>query len=128
MNTVDANVLVRLLTGDDMKQTATAERFMTAAGHAWISHIVLAETVWVLESVYERGRREIAATLKTLLDHQLFALQDADLVHAAYELFIRSSSVGFSDCLVLETARKAGHLPLGTFDKALGALDGAERL
>jgi predicted nucleic acid-binding protein len=31
-----------------------------------------------------------------------------------------------SDCLVLEIARKAGHLPLGTFDKALGKLEGAQ--
>jgi predicted nucleic acid-binding protein len=29
---------------------------------------------------------------------------------------------------VLEVARKAGHLPLATFDKDLGKLDGAQRL
>jgi predicted nucleic acid-binding protein len=36
--------------------------------------------------------------------------------------------VGFSDCLILEVARKAGHLPLGTFDRELGRLEGAQRL
>jgi predicted nucleic acid-binding protein len=36
--------------------------------------------------------------------------------------------LGFSDCLVLEIARQAGHLPLGTFDRDLAKLDGAERL
>jgi len=34
----------------------------------------------------------------------------------------------FSDCLVLEIARKAGYLPLGTFDRDLGKLDGAARI
>jgi hypothetical protein len=29
---------------------------------------------------------------------------------------------------MLEVARQAGHLPLGTFDRTLGRLDGAERL
>jgi predicted nucleic acid-binding protein len=29
--------------------------------------------------------------------------------------------------LALEVARQAGHLPLGTFDKALARLEGAER-
>ncbi len=29
---------------------------------------------------------------------------------------------------VLEVARKAGHLPLGTFDRELGKLDGVQRL
>ena len=38
------------------------------------------------------------------------------------------TALGFSDCLVLETARKAGHLPLGTFDRNLARLDGAQRL
>jgi predicted nucleic acid-binding protein len=37
-------------------------------------------------------------------------------------------SLGFSDCLILETVRKAGHLPLGTFDRNLSKLDGAEGL
>jgi predicted nucleic acid-binding protein len=36
--------------------------------------------------------------------------------------------VNFSDCLVLELARKAGHLPLGTFDRSLSKLDGVQKL
>jgi len=37
-------------------------------------------------------------------------------------------ALGFSDCLVLEIARKAGHTPLGTFDRNLSRIEGAERL
>jgi predicted nucleic acid-binding protein len=37
-------------------------------------------------------------------------------------------TLGFSDCLILEIARKAGNLPLGTFDRALGRLDGVNKL
>jgi hypothetical protein len=29
---------------------------------------------------------------------------------------------------MVEIARKAGHLPLGTFDRDLGKIDGAQRL
>jgi len=36
--------------------------------------------------------------------------------------------LGFSDCLVLEIARKAGHLPLGTFDRGLAKLNGTKKL
>jgi predicted nucleic acid-binding protein len=36
--------------------------------------------------------------------------------------------LGFSDCLILEVARAAGHLPMGTFDRDLGKLSGAQRL
>jgi predicted nucleic acid-binding protein len=49
-------------------------------------------------------------------------------VTAALEHFRKSPSLGFSDCLILEAARKAGHLPLGTFDKDLSKLGGAQKL
>jgi len=60
--------------------------------------------------------------------HQYLTLQDADAVAAALQHFRRRPKVGFSDCLILEVARKAGHTPLGTFDRRLGKLDGAQRL
>jgi hypothetical protein len=37
-------------------------------------------------------------------------------------------ALGFSDCLILEIARRAGHLPLGTFDRDLGKLEGGKKL
>ena len=40
----------------------------------------------------------------------------------------RRPKLGFSDCMVLESARKAGHVPLATFDKELSKLDDVERL
>ena len=50
------------------------------------------------------------------------------LVSAALDHFGTASAPGFTDCLIVEVARKAGHLPLGTFDKRLAKVDGAERL
>ncbi len=126
MRAVDTNVLVRLLARDDAAQTEAAEAFV--AGGAWVSHVVLAEAVWVLDSVYGLGSREIGIALEMLLAHEHLTIQDADVVTSALEHFRRRPSLGFSDCLVLEASRKAGHLPLGTFDRDLGKLDGAERL
>ena len=45
-----------------------------------------------------------------------------------WPVFARRPALGFSDCLVLEVARKAGHLPLGTFDRRLARVDGVRRL
>ncbi len=126
MRAVDTNVLVRLLTRDDPKQVAAAESFV--AKGAWISHLVLAETLWVLESVYELDAKRRADAVDMLLNHTSLTLQDPDVVAAALANFRRAPSLGFSDCLVLEIARKAGHLPLGTFDRNLAKLDGGERL
>ncbi len=126
MRAVDTNVLVRLATRDDAKQLAAAEAFV--AGGAWISHIVLVELVWVLSSVYGLGASELAGAVEVLLAHQDLSIQDSEVVGAALEHYRRKPAVSFSDCLVLEVARKAGHLPLGTFDRELGKLAGTQRL
>jgi predicted nucleic-acid-binding protein len=126
MRAVDTNVLVRLATHDDAKQLAAAEAFV--AGGAWVSHIVLVEAVWVLTSVYELAHSAIVAAVEILLAHQDLTVQDPEVVGAALDQFRKKPAVSFSDCLVLEVARKAGHLPLGTFDRELGKLPGAQRL
>jgi predicted nucleic-acid-binding protein len=126
MRAVDTNVLVRLATRDDAKQTATAEAFVSKG--AWVPHLVLAEAVWVLSSVYDLRSAELATAVEMFLNHRDLTVQDADTVAAALVHFRQKPSLSFSDCLVLEVARKAGHLPLGTFDRGLGKLDGAERL
>ena len=126
MRAIDTNVLVRLIVRDDAEQVRAAEAF-TSNG-AWISHLVLAETMWVLDAVYDRTSEQIATAIERLLDHKDFALQDSDVVTAALAQFCKRPALSFSDCLVLEIARKAGHLPMGTFDRNLSKLDGTQRL
>lgn len=126
MRAVDTNVLVRLVVRDDPAQLTKAAAFV--AGGAWVSTVVLAETAWALTAVYGLKPAAIAVVVAGFLDHAHLALQDADAVTAALEEFKRHPSFGFTDCLVLELARKAGHLPLGTFDRPLGKLDGAKAL
>jgi predicted nucleic-acid-binding protein len=126
MRAVDTNVLVRLVARDDPKQVAAAESFV--AGGAWVSLLVLMETTWVLSAVYDLQPKEIAMALEMLLDHEHLSLESPEVVRAALGHFRKRPSLGFSDCLILEAARKAGHLPLATFDASLGKLAGAERL
>lgn len=126
MRAVDTNLLLRLLTRDDARQVAAAEAFV--AGGAWVPQLVLAEAIWALSSVYELGPNRIATAVEMLLNHRDLTVQDADVVLAALEQYRRKPTLGFSDCLVLEVSRKAGHLPLGTFDRAHSKLDGTHRL
>jgi predicted nucleic-acid-binding protein len=126
MRAIDTNVLVRLITGEDATQAAAAEKFVSAG--AWVSHLVLAETLWVLASLYDRNAASLAQTVEFLLKHRDMTIQDSEVVVAALVHYRRRPSLGFSDCLVLEIARKAGHSPLGTFDRALAKLDGVERI
>lgn len=126
MRAIDTNGLVRLIVRDDAKQAAAAESFV--AGGCWVSHLVLAEVVWVLDSVYELESGRIATAVEMLLNHSDLFVQDPETVAAALSQYRQKPGLGFSDCLILETARRAGFVPLGTFDRALGRLKGAQLL
>ena len=126
MRAVDTNVLVRLLTRDDERQVAAADAFVRDG--AWVSVLALAEAIWVLTAVYDRDAAQVARAVELLLNHQHLSLQEPEAVAAALATFRRRPAPGFSDCLVVELARKAGHLPLGTFDRDLGKVDGAAKL
>ena len=126
MRALDTNVLVRLIVRDDPDQVARAEAFVETG--AWVSLLVLAETVWVLQSVYGLDQRRVVTAVEMLLDHDRLTLQDEDVVRRAHATFRGEPTVEFSDCLIVETARKAGHRPVGTFDRRLSRVDGTERL
>jgi predicted nucleic acid-binding protein len=63
-----------------------------------------------------------------LLHHRDLVLQEPEAVAGALELFRAKPALGFSDCLILQLARKAGHLPLGTFDRGLAKVEGTQKL
>jgi len=127
MRAVDTNVIVRLATRDDKAQIAVAEKYIAERG-AWVSHLVLVEVVWVLESVYEFERARIATAIELLLGQEHLVVQDPEAVAAAVKLYRCGVGGDFADCMILEVARAAGHLPLATFDRKLAKAEGAKRL
>jgi predicted nucleic-acid-binding protein len=126
MRAVDTNVLLRILTREDSRQAAAAEAFIGEG--AWVSTLALAEVAWVLGAVYRQPPDQVIKAVTMLLEHRDLTLQDADAVADALNVFRQRPALGFSDCLILELARKAGHLPLGTFDRTLGRVDGTQKL
>ena len=126
MRAVDTNVLVRLLTEDDARQGELVEHFIEPG--AWISVLVLNEAMWVLRVNYGLKPPRLAAAVEMLLRHEKFVLQDPELISEALALFRAKPSLGYADCLILQTARKNGHLPLGSFDRALSKLEGAHKI
>ena len=71
---------------------------------------------------------DLALAVEMLLNHQNLVLQESEVVALALNLFRSRPTLSFSDCLMLELARRAGHLPLGTFDRTLSKVEGAQGL
>ena len=63
-----------------------------------------------------------------LVERDRLTLQDEDTMRRAHAAFERDGVAGFTDCLVVEAARKAGHLPVGAFDRAMSRIDGGQGL
>ena len=124
MRAIDTNILIRLLIEDDPPQTKIAEAFVERG--AFVGLLVLAETVWVLRSGYGATQKRIVETIEMLLSHDSLALEEPETVASALKLFSENPRTDFADCLILEAARKSANLPLGTFDRALAKLPGAE--
>jgi predicted nucleic acid-binding protein len=124
MRAIDTNVVVRLITRDDERQAIAAD--LLVAEGAWLSLIALAEAGWVLAAVYGFTPAQLARAIGMLLEHEHIVLEHPVAVERALEVFRGRPKLSFSDCLLVEVARQSGFLPLGTFDRDLARLDGAE--
>ena len=130
MESIDTNVLVRLLVKDDEQQTRLAEtvfRQILGVGGVWISQVVVVETVWVLRSAYRFDRTSIVEVLGKLLDGEGVIVEQEHLVRAALSAFEKGDA-DVSDYLILESARRCEALPLWTFDRRLSRADGAKHV
>ena len=104
MIAVDANVVVRLLTGDDPEQAAAA-RSLFAAGPIWIAKTVLLETGWVLRSLYGFEESAICDAFTKLLGLKNVHTEDESAVAAALALSARG--IELTDAMHL-TSRPPG--------------------
>lgn len=122
---LDTNILVRLLVKDDIGQMEQAQRFVdencTPDAPAFINCIVLAELVWVLESVYRFSRSEIAAAVEKVLAGSDRVIEHRGAVLVALDDF-RTTGIGFGDALIGQINRARGCEATATFDRKAAKL------
>ncbi len=122
---VDANVLLRFLTGDTPELAKRAAGLLEAAEKDGIPlrvhSVVVAETVWVLQSFYGYSKGEISGALIPLLEQPALRVESSRTVIRTLEV-MASSNVDFADALLAETARSHGE-GVVSFDKDFRKLD-----
>jgi len=119
---VDTNVLVRYLARDDIRQTAIATDFfntrLTADQPAFVSLIVLLETVWVLSSSYKYSKALIVEVVEKILNAAELVVEDSAGVGLALDLYC-DTKVDFADALIAVHNSNNGCETTVTFDKVL---------
>ena len=97
-------------------QAAAAESFIEKY-RCYITDLVIAETVFVLEKVYRMPRQTVIALVTKLLKLKTVIYNEV-LVEATFELFGKAAQLSFVDCYSAVEARLYEN-DLVTFDKHL---------
>lgn len=115
---LDTSVIVRYLTGDPKHLAARAARIIDGETTLMITDVVVAETAFVLSSVYGVPRRAVVDRLVELLQRRnLSAFRlDKGAVIQGLLLCRPSNRVSFADAMVWAAARSAGAEAVYSFD------------
>ena len=128
---VDTNVLLRYLTKDDEDLWAKAYAVIKAMHDGEITlfcdPIILAETVFVMQSVYQMPKQKIEETLDPLLKAEGFEVPGKDRYVRALGIYA-ATNAHFGDACACAAAIEDCDGRLLSFDKKLSAIEGIERM
>ena len=117
----DTNVVVRMLVEDDKRQAGAVQEAVLFAEKNSIQILILSEvlieTVWVLESVYQCTKGEIARFLETLISASTFTHPNPDVIRKAIQQYKRGGD--FADFVIIEQARQQQAKNFFSFDRKL---------
>lgn len=125
MIAVDTNIIVRFLVRDDEKQSELARQRLKQAEanreRMLISLVVLLETIWVLESAYDKTRAEILDAIRAMRQMPVFEFQENEVIE---RLLVDGADcrADLADILIAESARALGCESGITFDKGAAKL------
>jgi predicted nucleic-acid-binding protein len=124
---VDTNILVRHLTGDppDMARRATA--FLGVTSDLLLSDLIVAETVYVLESYYETPRDQVAELIRSLIAFGSIVTVSPDLILRAIEIY-EIDRLDFAEAYLVACAESTGVNVVASFDQAIDRIDTVTRI
>lgn len=125
MIALDTNVVVRFLVRDDEMQAEQARRRLKQAEEKrerlLIPLLVVLETIWVLESAYDKTRAEILGAIRAMRQMSVLEFEASEVIE---RLLADGSEYGadLADILIAHSARAAGCESGITFDKRAAKL------
>jgi len=130
---VETEILIRLLTGDDLRKQARAVALFQQVERGQLivaaPETVISDSVYVLSSrrLYNRPRTEIAAMLTALVRLPGFHVQNRRSVLAALSLYGTTRRLDFGNALIVASARQAGSQVVYSYDSDFDAFPDISR-
>ena len=120
MKAIDTNILVRFLVRDDEKQARLVYRRLKSAEAKkevlLVPLLVVLETIWVLESIYDESRNDILESLDELILMPVFQFETLDVIQGLI-ISAQETKLDLSDLLIAHSAKHVGCESVITFDK-----------
>ena len=123
---VDTNILVRHLTGDPPAMARRATAYLAAAGELLLADLVVAETIYVLESFYETPRAQVAQAIRSLLAFDAIVVDPA-LVLRAVEVY-ETARIDFAEAYLVACAESTGVGEIASFDRSIDRVSTVSRV
>ena len=124
---VDTNVLVRHLTGDPADMAARATSYLRSGIQLFVTDLVVAETIYVLESFYEAPRGQVAEAPRSLLAMPSVASIDVALLLRAIEVY-EIDRLDFAEAYLVACAESTGVTRFASFDRSIDRVPTVERV
>jgi len=117
---LDTNIIIRLLTGDPPDMATGATRFLAAADlqALRLTDLVLAEVVFVLESVYKVSRAQIADYARAIVAFPAIQVTDATVLQRTIEIY-EKHRLSFVDAYLVAAAEGTRDGVVASFDKGI---------
>ncbi len=124
---VDTNILVRHLTGDPADMAARATAYLAKAEELYLTDLIVAETVYVLESFYEAPREQVGAAMRSLVSMRSVVTVDPALLLRAIEVY-ETDRLDFAEAYLVACAESTGVGRIASFDRSIDRVDTVDRI
>lgn len=117
---VDTNLFIRYLTNDEPALADRVEQLLNEAATGSVqlvsTELVMAETVWVLESSYNLSHTQIAPLIRGILATPGMDVINGDLVGKALVLY-ELQNIDFVDSYIATLMEKQGIFDIYSYDR-----------
>lgn len=124
---LDTNVLVRHFTGDPPELAGRTTRFLAEAEELLVPDLIVAETVYVLESFYEVERPQVAELARAIVAFPAVTVIDEDLLLRAVEVY-EVDGLDFAEAYLVAAAERSGINTVASFDRSIDRVTTVRRI
>jgi predicted nucleic-acid-binding protein len=124
---VDTNILVRHLVGDPPAMAKRATAFLASQPELYLADLIVAETVYVLESFYKAPRDQVATAMRSLIAMRSMITLNPALLLRAIEVY-EVNRLDFAEAYLVACAETAGVGTIASFDEAIDRVTTVTRM